>query len=398
MKRYLILLLLSVSTRLFGADLSAFNGAWVVDAAEANGNSIPAEAVVSIILSVQDGTYTFVSADTNAKGTFKVDFSQTPPTMDSTEVEGPNAGKTTRAITELTANGWRACYAMLDGADRPKEFKTAADSGHLLIGYKRKPGTEPGVNPLKVLLLAGGCCHEYGKQKDVLKAGIEARVNARVDIIYSPDTSTRPPLSIHGHPDYAKGYDVVIHDECAADVNDPAVVEAVLKPHRDGIPGVNLHCAMHSYRIGNPNEAAKPGTPHAFWFDYLGLQSSGHGPQKPIDIIYLNTEHPITRGLKSWTTINEELYNNIMTWGSAQPLARGKQDGGDRVGRTDATVVWTNEYGPKRTRVFSTSLGHNTQTVADPRYLDLIARGLLWTTGHLKDDGTPAIGYGAARK
>ena len=30
------------------------------------------------------------------------------------------------------------------------------------------------------------------------------------------------------------------------------------------------------------------------------------------------------------------------------------------------------------TRVFSTSLGHNNFTVADSRYLDFVARGLLW--------------------
>ena len=113
--------------------------------------------------------------------------------------------------------------------------------------------------PLKVLLVTGGCCHDYAKQKDILKKGIEARVNAQVDIIFIADDSTHPHLPIYGHPDYAKGYDVVIHDECAADVNDPAIVEGVLKPHRDGIPGVNLHCGMHCYRIGNPNDPVTPG-------------------------------------------------------------------------------------------------------------------------------------------
>jgi type 1 glutamine amidotransferase len=44
-------------------------------------------------------------------------------------------------------------------------------------------------------------------------------------------------------------------------------------------------------------------------------------------------------------------------------------------------VAWTNEYGPNKTRVFSTTIGHNNDTVADARYLDLISRALLWTTG-----------------
>lgn len=148
-----------------------------------------------------------------------------------------------------------------------------------LILVTRPASAADAPKPLKVLLIAGGCCHDYAKQKDILKQGIEARANAEVDIIFSGDGSTHPKLPIYGKPDYAKGYDVIIHDECAADMNDPAVVEGVLKPHRDGIPGVNLHCAMHCYRIGDPGDPVTPGTPHGYWFEYLGLQSSGHGAQ-----------------------------------------------------------------------------------------------------------------------
>ncbi len=248
------------------------------------------------------------------------------------------------------------------------------------------------AKPIRILLLAGGCCHDYAHQKDVLKEGLEKRANVQVDIVYSSDTSTHPALEIYGNPDYAKGYDLVLHDECAADINDPKIIEGVLKPHRDGIPGVNLHCAMHCYRIGNPNQPAQPGTPRAYWFDYLGLQSSGHGAQKPISIHYLNTGDPITHGLANWTTIGEELYNNIMIWGDTQPLARGSQDEGNVIGRNDTVVVWTHLYGPKKTRVFSTTLGHNTETVGDARYLDLVTRGVLWATGHLKEDGTVETG------
>jgi hypothetical protein len=240
--------------------------------------------------------------------------------------------------------------------------------------------------PLKVLLLSGGCCHDYTRQKDILKQGIEARVNAQVDNVFVADSSTHPKLPIYGNPDYAKGYDVVIHDECSADVNDPAIVEAVLKPHRDGIPGVNLHCGMHSYRIGNPNDPVTLGTPHGFWFEYLGLQSSAHAAQLPISINFIDPRSPITKGLTDWTTINEELYNNIKVFDSAHPLARGKQD------KSDFVVVWTNLYQGK-TRVFSTTIGHNNQTVEDPRYLDLVTRGILWACNKLGPDGKPLRGY-----
>ena len=68
--------------------------------------------------------------------------------------------------------------------------------------------------PLRVLLITGGCCHDYAKQKDILKKGLEARANVVVDQVHTPDNSTHPPLAILGNPNYAKGYDVVIHDDC----------------------------------------------------------------------------------------------------------------------------------------------------------------------------------------
>ncbi len=389
--------LLAIVAPLFAADLSSFNGTWVVASAEINGDAASGDQIDSIVLTLRDGKYQFETGQATTKGTFKVDFTKTPATMDVTETEGPNVGTPLAAIAELTAEGWRACYA-LQGGERPKEFKTSAGANQFLAVYKRKPGTAPEVKSIRALLVAGGCCHDYAQQKEILKAGLEARLNVRVDLVFSPDGSTKPPLPIYGKPGYAEGYDVVIHDECASDINDPAVIEGVLKPHRDGIPALNLHCAMHCYRIGDPNDPAKPGTPHAFWFDYLGLQSSGHGAQKPIAITFVDRGSPITKGLADWSTVNEELYNNIQVWGDTKPLARGRQDAGDRPGQNDTTVVWTHEYGPKKTRIFSTTIGHNNATVADARYLDLVARGLLWATRHLTDDGTPAAGYGPVSK
>ncbi|HSU52862.1 MAG TPA: ThuA domain-containing protein, partial [Candidatus Dormibacteraeota bacterium] len=250
--------------------------------------------------------------------------------------------------------------------------------------------------PLRILLITGGCCHDYAHQKDILKDGITQRANVQIEQIHTGDTTTHPPLAILGNPDYAKGYDLVIHDECAADISDPEKVEAVLKPHRDGLPGVNLHCAMHSYRIGNPNDKVEPGTPHGLWFDYIGIQSSAHGAQLPISIRFTAKDSPMIHGLADWTTINEELYNNIHIFDNTKPLAHGSQvvKSGNGEKTNDVVVVWTNEYGPKKAKVFSTTIGHNNATVQDPRYLDLVTRGILWATGHLKDDGTPADGYG----
>ncbi len=255
----------------------------------------------------------------------------------------------------------------------------------LILTFGQVQAVEPAA-PIRALLITGGCCHDYAAQKDILKSGIEARANVIVDQIHCTDTSTKPPLAILGNPDYAKGYDVVIHDECASAVNDPATVAAVLAPHKKGIPGVNLHCAMHSYRIGDPKEVAALGSERGMWFAYLGIQSSGHGPKLPLAITTVDAKHPIATGLgwESWTTINEELYNNVQLLNTAAPLQRSTQDVKQKDGTMQeaaAVVTWTNDFGG--TRVFSTTVGHFNETVADDRYLDLVTRGLLWSCDKL---------------
>ncbi len=266
--------------------------------------------------------------------------------------------------------------------------RTVLACATLALAFMASPATRAAeIKPLKALLVIGGCCHDYAAQKDILKKGIEARANAVVDICYVAEDNTHPKLPIYGNPDYAAGYDVVIHDECAADINEQAVVEGVLKPHRDGIPGVNLHCAMHCYRIGKPADPVTLGTPHGLWFEYLGLQSSGHGAQQPIAISFTDKDSPIVKGLENWTTINEELYNNVKIFDATHPLARGKQ------GKDETCVAWTNLYMGK-TRVFSTTIGHNNATVQDPRYLELVTNGLLWACDKLGPDGKALPGYG----
>jgi len=252
------------------------------------------------------------------------------------------------------------------------------------------------TKPLKVLLVTGGCCHDYANQQVILKHGLEARANVVVDVIYSADGNTHPKLPIYGNPDYAKGYDVVIHDECAAGISDPAVIQGVLKPHQDGIPGVNLHCAMHCYRIGDFKKPVAAGADNAHWFEYLGLQSSGHGAQAPIEIKFTDKTSPITVGLADWTTIHEEHYNNVQVFDTAHALAHGfqvlKNKDGSPARTNDFVVAWENLYRGK-TRVFSTTIGHNNETVADDRYLDLVTRGLLWACDKLDANGKPKPGY-----
>ena len=231
------------------------------------------------------------------------------------------------------------------------------------------------IKPIKALLVLGGCCHDYNAQKDLLAKGISERAHVEVVIALDKDTSTGHMNPVYEKANWADGFDVIIHDECSSDVKDLAIIDRILEPHRQGLPAVLLHCGMHSYRSEGYPKSVTP------WFEFTGLQTTGHGRQAPINIGYVAPEHPITKGLADWTTINEELYNNSegKLLETASVIAQGSQEGAD-----DASVVWTNTYRVK-TRVFGTTLGHNTNTVGDARYLDLVTRGLLWSCDKLND-------------
>lgn len=226
--------------------------------------------------------------------------------------------------------------------------------------------------PLRALLITGGCCHDYANQQRVLQEGIQARGNIRVDVYWTDNSTTAPVFPLYEKLNWAEEYDVIIHDECGASIDDPALVNRIVQVHKR-LPAVHLHCAMHSFRTGGDE-----------WFQHLGLQSTGHGPQQPIEIIFNETKHPITESLKNWTTGKEELYNNVKIFG-AKPLAVGKQViPGPNPRIAEAVVAWTNET--QGAKSFSTTIGHNTSTVEDDRYLDLVTRGLLWACDQLNDE------------
>jgi type 1 glutamine amidotransferase len=241
---------------------------------------------------------------------------------------------------------------------------------------------QDGVKPIRALLVIGGCCHDYAKQKEILTKGISARANVKWTIAYDPDDTVKHMNPVYAKVDWAKDFDVVVHDECCSDVKDLEIINRILEPHRQGLPAVVLHCGMHSYRTEGYPKAVTP------WFEFTGLASTGHGPQEPIAVAFTDKDNPITKGMADWTTIKEELYNNYSgkLLDTAKPLAKGKQmyknKGKEIV--ADCVVVWTNMYRGK-TKVFATTLGHNNETVAEPRYLDLVTRGLLWSVDKLDD-------------
>jgi type 1 glutamine amidotransferase len=231
--------------------------------------------------------------------------------------------------------------------------------------------------PLKALLITGGCCHDYQKQKKVLTEGVSARANVEWTIVHEGGNSTDHRVSIHENKDWAKGYDVVVHNECFAGVTDVDFIHQITDAHKAGVPGVVIHCALHCYR-GKTDQ----------WFKFCGVRSHGHGPQLPIQAELVQPDHPIVQGMpKKWTTIPTEMYAISEVYDTTTPLATGVQNDPSK----SHACIWIGQFG--QAKVFGTTLGHHTQEFEDPAFLDFVTRGILWSCGKLGDDGRPVAGY-----
>jgi type 1 glutamine amidotransferase len=236
--------------------------------------------------------------------------------------------------------------------------------------------------PIRALLVTGGCCHDYAAQKKILSEGIGARANVEFTVVHEGGDSREHRVSIYEKPNWAAGYDVVVHNECFGAIKDDAFVEGIAAPHKAGVGAVILHCSSHSYRAARTDE----------WRMCVGITSRSHEKKRDLEVKTIKADHPVMKGFPAtWSNPDDELYKNEQIWPETVPLAQAY--GEDT--KKDHTVIWVNTYG--KGRGFSTTLGHQNSTMENPVYLDLVTRGELWACGKLKDDGTPADGYAVAK-
>ncbi len=182
------------------------------------------------------------------------------------------------------------------------------------------------AKPLKVLMVTGGCCHDYEQQKLILAEGISARANVEFTIVHEEGPEGKKDkthkISIYEKADWAKGYDVVLHNECFGAVDDVAFVERIAKAHFDGVPAVMLHCSAHSYRAAKTDE----------WRKCVGQKSMSHEKNRDLRVKNLKPEHPVMKGFPmEWLDKADELYKNEVLYRELRParegLWRGHEEG-----------------------------------------------------------------------
>lgn len=224
--------------------------------------------------------------------------------------------------------------------------------------------------PLRALLITGGCCHNYPFQTQQLTNAVGKLTPTEWTIVNEGGNGTRAEIPLYDKPDWAKGFDVVVHNECFADTTNEVYIQKITSAHKAGVPGVVIHCAMHTYRSAKIDD----------WREFLGVTSKRHDHQSKYPVKLVEPVHPILKGVASdWTTPMDELYVIDKVWPNTKALATSVSERDKKT----YPVVWINQYG--KARVFGTTYGHSDDAWRDQNFLTIVSRGTLWAAGRLND-------------
>jgi uncharacterized protein len=218
-------------------------------------------------------------------------------------------------------------------------------------------------SPLRILIVTGGCCHNYAFQTEAIKASVPASVPVEWTVVNEGGTGTTAMISLYDKTDWARGYDLVVHNECFADTKDPEYMRRITTAHYKGVNAVVIHCAMHSYRSAEIDD----------WREFLGVTSRRHDHQSRYPVNVVAPKHKILTGVPGeWTGPKDELYIIEKVWPKTTVLATSKSEKDGAV----HPVAWTNRYG--KARVFGTTFGHSDDMFRDAVFIKLLGNGIRW--------------------
>lgn len=117
------------------------------------------------------------------------------------------------------------------------------------------------------------------------------------------------------------------------------------------------------------------------WPEFVNLagrvwdpQLRGHDPRGPFEVVPVNPDHPIMKGLGSFTT-DDELYTCLAGNTPIEILAMARS----KVDQKEYPMAFVLEYG--KGRIFHSPLGHDPKAFAAPQVGELFRRGCAWAAG-----------------
>jgi uncharacterized protein (TIGR03067 family) len=120
-------------------ELQQLDGTWVVTSLTIRGQNVAQIADANLKLILKDGRFTVKAGDkVLGEGTFKIDPSRKPKTMEQTSTTGEGKGKTSLGIYEIDGDTLRSCFNAAGKDTRPTEFGSKVGTELELAIYKRE--------------------------------------------------------------------------------------------------------------------------------------------------------------------------------------------------------------------------------------------------------------------
>lgn len=191
------------------------------------------------------------------------------------------------------------CPALAASAQTPSPAPTPT-AAPAPPGGRGGPGDPFAGRPrIKALIISGGCCHDYSGEAKVMMDAISKVLPVDWTVAVQGGRGTTGNISFYDRPDWIAGFDIVVHNECFADVSDPAYLRKITSAHRGGTPAMVIHCAMHSYRAATVDD----------WREFLGVTSRRHTAAHHIAVkLVAPDDSPMQGAKRDWVTPVDELY------------------------------------------------------------------------------------------
>jgi uncharacterized protein (TIGR03067 family) len=118
-------------------EMERFQGTWTWVSIEDDGVKTPEKDFKDIKMVIKDDKFTVTGGGMSFSGTFKIDATKKPKTIDVTFSDAPEKGMTVKGIYTLEGDTYTVCTET-KGKDRPTKFESEKDSGHVLQVLKRE--------------------------------------------------------------------------------------------------------------------------------------------------------------------------------------------------------------------------------------------------------------------
>jgi type 1 glutamine amidotransferase len=242
-----------------------------------------------------------------------------------------------------------------------------------------------GAPPIRALIITGQNNHNWQYTSRVHKDTLEATGRFAVDITDEPDKTLAQPGALGK-------YQVLVLDYNADNRWGSQAEQNFTDAVNSGTGVVAIHAA---------NNAFKGWTEYETMLGLMWREGTGHGKFHDFDVVIVDKDHPITKGMADFKAHPDELYHKLVNSQKAKYSLLAKATASTESGGpgTDEPMAFTLGFG--KGRVFATPLGHvwvnddnSKRSIADPQFKALLCRGAEWAaTGEVT---LPATWYDAS--